>query len=112
MDHWQYQLAAAKQNVKTTGAYDEPTWTANLSLAQRYSATLTEQLSHLPTMVRVESEPARRAYFDKVVQELIRIAYVQARVAQLSEQPTAQPEQQPVANIGQMIKQLAMWLRI
>ena len=108
MDQWQYDLAAAKQSFKTGGIDDQPTWTTNVSVAHRYSASLDELMNHLPIMVASDSEPARRAYFEKVVQELIRLAYVHTRVGQLSQQPT----EPAIANIGQMIKQLAVWLRI
>lgn len=108
MENWQYDLTAAKQFTKTIGANDYPNWVNNLTLAQQYTANIDELLTKLPMMIDVNSQPARQVYFDSVVKELIRLAYVQARIAQLSNR-SVEPD---VRATAQRIQQLAHWLRL
>lgn len=108
MENWQYDLTAAQQSTKTIGANDYPNWVNNLTLAQQYTANIDELLTKLPMMMDVTSQPARQAYFDSVVKELIRLAYVQARIAQLSNQ-SIKPD---VGATAQRIQQLSHWLRL
>lgn len=108
MGNWQYDLVAAKQTVKAGEFMDDPKWLNNLSLSQRYSAEIERLLALLPTMVQVENQEARKAFFNTIVQELIGLSYVQARAAQLSNQPTTDQ----IDKIAKMIKQIAVWLRL
>ena len=108
MNNWQYELAAAKQtaNVDESGA--QPAWLGNVTLAQQYGAHIDELLTKLPMMIQVTSQPARQAYFDTVVKELIHLTYVQARIAQLS----GKPIDPTVDHTAALIKQLADWLQV
>ena len=108
MNNWQYDLTAAQQSTKTIGANDYPNWVNNLTLVQQYTANIDGLLTKLPMMMDVTSQPARQIYFDSVVKELIRLAYVQARIAQLSNR-SVEPD---IRATTQRIQQLAQWLRL